>query len=265
MKINIEWLLTEKCNYTCEYCALYNNKIEPELNTKKIFRFLKNIKFLQIKNSFEFFIFGGEPFLHPKIDQILSILKKLKINYAIQTNGSLYEKIIKLNNIYDFKFKISIHPTQINKNYLNNLKKIISNTKNLESIDFMFVENSNLKIYFEIKKYFNNTILCPISNFLVEGFDESLKSYNKLFKNHLKNKTSNILFEKIWIKPKNNYRSFIWEEELNNKTPIKNCILNNGEIYDKFLLFDSNLKSFNCCFHQNNDIQNCPHTKCFYS
>lgn len=262
---SIEWLLTEKCNFNCSYCGLYNNLKAPETDEIKLRNFILKIKVLQQKMNLEFFIFGGEPFLHPKVGFVINLLHKYNIDYKFQTNLSNFStnKIIELNEKQKIvKLNVSVHFEQQNiTSYIENIEKLIKNNVNLNEIQIMYSHNI-LTEYKILKEKFpdQKVIIYSISDFLVSGFDKTLKEFN-VFK-----KTLDLDFERIKVKhPVTNEiidRSFVWEEFLDKTISPKNkvCLLK-----DNFFMFDSKLNTFNCCFHEFIVDGICPFDTCFLS
>jgi sulfatase maturation enzyme AslB (radical SAM superfamily) len=263
---SIEWLVTEHCNFSCSYCGLYNNTKPHETDEVKLINFLKQIKAKQYLFDFTFFLFGGEPFLHNKISFIIDSLNDLKIDYLIQSNLSniSISKIIE-NDISSINF--SIHPSQMSlDNVISNLSIAFDNNVNINAIEIMFSSISDLQFYRDLCLKFPNHIslfiLCPVSDFLVEGFSDILSSFN-----FLRDKTPDVNFESILIPhPLSSdliERSVVWQEFTDKKWSPKGnlCIMK-----DDFLMFDSNLDIFNCCFHDFIDEPFiCPYDTCFLS
>ena len=89
----VEWECILDCNYNCKYCTNGRNTVldKPIKHIEdpvKIYNFLS-----MLKNNYpdsELFLFGGEPFLHPKIDFIINTLNELNMKFVIQTNFSYY-------------------------------------------------------------------------------------------------------------------------------------------------------------------------------
>lgn len=264
---SIEWLLTEKCNFNCSYCGLFNNLKTPETDEIKLRNFILKIKALQQKMNLEFFIFGGEPFLHPKVDFVITLLHKYNVDYKFQTNLSNFStnKIIKLSEKQKIsKLNVSVHFEQQNINsYIENIEKLIKNNVNLNEIQIMYSHNI-LSEYKILKEKFpdQRILIYSISDFLVSGFSNALKEFNELKREN----NSDFKFEQIKVKhPVSNEivdRSFVWEEFLNKEISPKNkvCLLK-----DNFFMFDSKLNTFNCCFHEFIVDGICPFDTCFLS
>ena len=263
---SIEWLVTEKCNFNCSYCGLYNNLKKPELNLNEIKKFLIKLKLLQEKKKLEFFLFGGETFLHPKIKDILFLLKKYNIFYKTQTNLSTYStnKIIEISKTIKIsKITVSVHFEQQSlEEYIKNINSLIQNNVKINEIQIMFKDESVLDKFETLKNIFKDqhVIMYAVSDFLVQGFGDSLKKFNELKKLNPEN------FENIIVThpetKKQIQRSIIWEEFIDKKLSPKNniCLLK-----DNFLMFDSQLKIYNCCFHEFIEDSICKFDTCFMS
>ncbi|WP_300408573.1 radical SAM protein [Lagierella sp.] len=100
-KINTVYFhVTYKCNLKCEYCyqniyAKDHNMIDSTKDWKKI---LRKLKFYDVK---KIVITGGEPLLHPQIDQILKFAKSLGYEIDLLTNGSLIREKCDILNYAD--------------------------------------------------------------------------------------------------------------------------------------------------------------------
>ncbi len=241
----VEWELTMKCNYNCEYCGLLDNNIKEENDKNKLKTFIEQLN-INYPNE-EVFLFGGEPFLNKNIKYIIKQFKILNQKFIIQTNFSKQSVDI-LNTIDDMiNINISIHPFEVDINLFIQYYKQINSNIIINEISLMFIDATTLRIY---NKLYENGIKCtltPISNFKVQGFENSLIQFNKL-KNQFKNKYN---FEE-------GNRSYIWEDQLNGIGTFKyqECKYKNN-----YILYDCNLQKYTCSYRENNNI--CPHDLCF--
>ncbi|MCU0289294.1 MAG: radical SAM protein [Acidobacteria bacterium] len=83
--INLE--LTNKCNFNCRYCY-QNSSLKQDKFLKdslKILEFFKNMNVLGFELS------GGEPLLHPQIEEIISYIIENFSIIGLITNGSLLQ------------------------------------------------------------------------------------------------------------------------------------------------------------------------------
>lgn len=77
--------LTNKCNLRCSYCyALYPERPDPDLSTEEIKDLISQMAALGTKRIN---LVGGEPLMRKDIGEIISHIKKFKIECAMTTNG----------------------------------------------------------------------------------------------------------------------------------------------------------------------------------
>ena len=135
----VEWELTLQCNYNCKYCNSLDSSIMPVVEEQQLFEFIKKVSTNYPKT--EIFLFGGEPFLHPKINFIINTFLALKHPFVVQTNFSSFsvKKIQKITK--PFPINISIHPDECKiSDVLNNLKKIKADGKiSIKNIDVICI------------------------------------------------------------------------------------------------------------------------------
>jgi organic radical activating enzyme len=254
--MQIEWECVLDCNYNCKYCCANNRNptfyapIQFEKDKEKVFQFLNSLK--EKYKDDELFIFGGEPFLHPFLDEIIEHLNKIEMKFIIQTNFSIYNNIEKcVNKNLEFEVQVSVHPEEI-KNldiYIENLSKF---QNIIRRIDIMYIGDESINYYKKIFKVIKNKsiiFLAPVADFIIKD-----TANNQLFKfNELKRGIYGKIFQ---FEP--GERSFIWENQQRGITSMKfqPCIYKNS-----YILFDPTLKSYSCSYRENNDI--CPHDQCF--
>jgi len=102
--------LTGMCNFNCSYCSTRKNKqkvcnIELDLLNKILF----DCKAWNIQP-----VFGQtyEPFLHPKIDQIINLVNDCGFRFSAGTNGSCLNK-----NVYPLPMNLIISLSENKKDY----------------------------------------------------------------------------------------------------------------------------------------------------
>ena len=251
----LEWECVLECNYRCAYCTNGHNGVIPtpikyEKDRSKVFAFLDMLK--ERYPTDELFLFGGEPFVHPFIDEIIGYLNQIEMPYIIQTNGSIPERIKSIADEHNFKIQVSVHPTEI-RNADQYLNGIIELQDIIRRIDVMYMGEESLKWYRQIHSHLKDKTvlyLAPLADF---NIDETIAN-NHLFEfNRLKQSVYNHVyqFEK-------GERSFKWEEQMRGVwTPKGSPCMYKG----RYILFDPQLKSYSCNYRQNNEI--CPNQQCF--
>lgn len=244
----VEWEVTLKCNYTCKYCTNLDPAIKPVTCENKLEDFI--IKISEQYPGVELFIFGGEPFLHPKIDFIINTLNKYDVSFVIQTN--LSKKSVKVINRIkdDMTLQVSVHPSQVK------IDDMIfpEDSSSIRLIDVMFDSESAIKYYFKLKKQYDDKLqLTPVTDF--NNTSDHLKILKKFNEMRRQNKFNGLIrYEST--KKLGMHRSEMWEDDRSN-FKNKPCIY--GE---RYRLYTPNLDLKNCCYRVNHDGV-CKFNKCF--
>ena len=131
----VEWECILDCNFKCSYCVNSRNSalkkpIMYEKDFEKVKKFIDHLKTYDV----EIFIFGGEPFLHPRIEDIIKYANTINLKYMIQTNFSMYKKIQNISE--PFILQVSFHREQV-KNIDEYIEYLKINNK-IRKIDIMF-------------------------------------------------------------------------------------------------------------------------------
>jgi organic radical activating enzyme len=181
------------CNQKCPYCyarkLLDWNKIVPVQVIKKT---LKN---LSILNNIFISLIGGEPFLHPRIQEIINYLDELNLVYHSYTNGSINLEKFNLKNI---KLTLSLHYV------LKDYDVFLKNIKFLEKNNFDY----NLTfVFFNDKKHIQ---------FFDKVFNE-IKDKNRIYISFIHDHFKNDEFQKY----KNDYLNFINKYNFTNIYDLK--------------------------------------------
>ena len=121
-QILVEWEITLKCNYKCSYCCSTNTRpteyrpnsagqAPPVLDKNQIREFIQMLG--ETYPGIEIFVFGGEPFVHPRIEYIIETFNEYNIPFVIQTNLSKHSTKIMNRIDAPFTLQVSIHPTEV--------------------------------------------------------------------------------------------------------------------------------------------------------
>lgn len=92
-EFNIQMTLLNKCNYSCKYCPpKLNSGSTPLISTETYLRFFKDLiadnpEIMQYEKRFVG-ITGGEPTIHPGINEIIDFFYNNKFNISLDANGS---------------------------------------------------------------------------------------------------------------------------------------------------------------------------------
>ena len=214
----IEFNITKKCNYYCEYCTQGRaNKLNKDLkhaDDEVIDGFINFIQKLPEKYIIQ--LIGGEPFMHPKFFEIAERIAKLGNKIVIVTNMSFpiatIKKFIDITGNQLELIRGSLHINEIKDldNYINNIIEINNylnyknNKRKLKIVTV--VEETNFDKIKRINKIFkdNNVEYIPIRmiensvfhkyNKEIEDFiDSNPNKYNKNMKINKQLKTDKIM------------------------------------------------------------------------
>lgn len=172
----LQIFITNNCNLSCKGCfarnVIGNNKLNmtiDEYNTT-INDFLK-------KGGKQINLIGGEPLLHPQLNEILNINRIKNLKTTIYTNGTLIDKFNYLSNFVDLKIRISIYS-------FDKFKAAIKLPKTSIPIDICFIVSKNTTVEEMIKSaiYIENNFNCKtffissireLDNLRIEFFDDT--------------------------------------------------------------------------------------------
>lgn len=164
--LNIDWLLTSRCNLNCVYC--YADDIKGSLSFDKAYDIcdtINNSSVLHLTLS------GGEPMLFPDIDRIIRRIDS-DISITIDTNGTFPEIIRKHARLFrdrDIIFRItidsidnmvlsSLRPSRTKEDYFQKID---------ETISFLIENNINVMVHSVVSQT-NKDRLSFLADYLLE-------------------------------------------------------------------------------------------------
>jgi len=163
-----DWSVIDKCNYMCKYCSAgYGNKLTRPVS--KLGRVGYNYmawlpvisKLRLIKNTkWNMSIVGGEPTLHPELNNILKKLNDIKYcaELCLLTNLSkdvnYFEQLTTGMDINRFWLNPSIHFQYYN---VENLNKIIQLNKSAQ-VEPQIMLSDNIEHWDNMERFFNSCI-----------------------------------------------------------------------------------------------------------
>lgn len=89
--IHVQLNPTNKCNLKCAFCSCANRDKEQEMSINKAIDTIRRFKQLGCKACT--ITGGGEPLMHPQINEIIKELNKQEIEIGLTTNGLLLDKV----------------------------------------------------------------------------------------------------------------------------------------------------------------------------
>ena len=215
-KIYVE--ITNKCNLTCSFCSKDNlpkkemSVSEFRVVISKIKKYTDNI-YLHVK---------GEPLLHSKLDEILSICEENNILVSITTNGtllSLKKDILLKHNIK--QINVSLHSENNYDDYFDNVFAVCDSLSRKTIIIYRIWTLPTLNL---------DKISTNVVNKIIEHYKLSTIIVEKIKKDKNIKISDNIYIDKDL--------EFIWPSVSNKKNDIGTClgtrthiaILSNGVI-----------------------------------
>jgi len=266
--MNVDWEVVTKCNYTCKYCEIKDTIVKP-VEDETVLRNFINMLSEKYSNT-SIYIFGGEPFLHPKIKFILEYLYSLNQEFLVQTNCSNYSmnQMEKIN--IPINIAISIHPEMLSLKLLENQLKKINNFNsniNVNHIAVMYTGRSSLEYYLHVVKgleKYNSPLskkvyFHPISKHRPVDNEadrlDKLRDFIKLSENSAFTKV--FKFEKA-DNGKLGCGAKLWEKMMSGEFIIKGkpCI------YKNYILYGPDLKSYTCGYRKNPTDNICQYKVC---
>lgn len=131
--VRVQWNMGKRCNYDCSYCpSQLHDHISSHIDIKYFQTAMDNLSRFYRHKKLRISLTGGEPFVHPKIIDILSMFREYPEIKELSTitNGSLpvhkYEQVLKLLDLLIFSWHFEYARSEHMKNVLlsiNNIKK----------------------------------------------------------------------------------------------------------------------------------------------
>lgn len=142
-----ELIITSKCNFNCPYCR--GIKINGKYQDMALSEIKRVIDFWESENMQNVRFSGGEPMLHPDINEIVKYTKEKCINIkhiAISTNGysnlELYKELIHIG-VNDYSISLDACCSSVGDTMSGGVngswEKVISNISNLSKLTYVTV------------------------------------------------------------------------------------------------------------------------------
>ena len=186
----VDWKILDKCNYTCEYCPWKHDIPLPTQSKEELREFITSLD-----SNIEVYLFGGEPFLHPRILDIIEILNEQEQIHQIHSNFSniAIKRLEEVPSHHRVHIALTVHQTQISidklKEQLSRLKALPSNII-IDDMVVMYMNKDSLE-YYKVAKSFDITEIDfhPLINMgedensYIEDYLDKAKSivYSRLF------------------------------------------------------------------------------------
>ncbi len=107
------YYITFRCNDSCEYCQIWDNKEYKDVVEAPLEKHLNNIQAARRNNAKTLEIIGGEPLLYSELPKILEKARRFDFKINLTTNGILYkERARELRGLVDNLFFLIDYPIQ---------------------------------------------------------------------------------------------------------------------------------------------------------
>ena len=210
------WCLTNACNLNCSYCY-YNTGLEKRVFTS--YKLEENMELVsRIAQNFQKVIFtGGEPFLYPKLFELIEKCSDQNIQISILTNGVALtkENIRKIvnSNIKNISISLDSLNNKVNDKQRGKAKRVKKNIKNL-------IKNKNEELNIEIMQSITSKNIFSISRMLEFCCENNLNLWINtvdILDSHPKYKTFSLL--EVTKKKKKHLKKALqkWSNRNNNK------------------------------------------------
>ena len=239
-------MITEKCNFRCQTCSIWQNKEKEELNeadwlriAHKLSKDLKPDTFVEIN--------GGEPLMRPFL--VASLVKELKKHFkkvTLNSNGSLINEEIldRLKEVGLDTIKMSFY--SLDEKVHNQLRgNPLAYSQAMKAVDLiikkrieleigLLITSKNIKNAVELVTYLQTL---PKTSIILQPLDEKIGLSESL------DRSDNKLITGLWPKKDDINIFFSWIEK--NRQKIKNSPANLEAIKQYYLDPKSTL-NFRC-------------------
>lgn len=168
-EINIQWAITRRCNYMCDFCGVYDNN-QSELSLNQNINIAKTLSDIFPEKHRTYVIIGGEPTLYDGYEKLVfELLQNITSNdtICIFSNGSenwdkfkynvsigLYENVVPL-----FTFHSAKDTGQLKKK----IQYLVDNDITFKVNMMIYPGNLNV-----VQKFYNNFAIAHNEKFIFE-------------------------------------------------------------------------------------------------
>lgn len=217
--IKIEWNIGKRCNLDCSYCPAYiHDNTSQHTNIELLKLAVNNIK--KIKKPCRISLTGGEPCIHPKIEELIDYIYTNNISWLnITTNGTRtakwYASLPVSHYVFSLHFDNKLYK-EITQNILEfsnfNLKKIPFHIHVMAHPEYINEMKDTISLFDQHKiKYTIRRIRWTIEH---DNFDDS--KYQKDDLEFILSKTSTVQPNCIVDNTKEYHANDILKEKLNH-------------------------------------------------
>lgn len=185
----IQFNITQKCNYCCDYCTQHKPHTPLNASDDVINGFLYLLK--KLEQKFEIDLLGGEPFCHPKfietVGKIADLGHTIMVTSNVSFSVSAFEKLINVCGGRLRLLRCSLHISQIknldaNIRNIAKIKELLNPETKLEIVSVLTDENFKTLQYIE-NELSKNDIALTYQRLIINGeisrYSQDIEKYLK--------------------------------------------------------------------------------------
>jgi MoaA/NifB/PqqE/SkfB family radical SAM enzyme len=141
-KIKVEWNLGKRCNYDCGYCpAIIHDNFSPHTDIEILKKTVD--KLCTLGKPIRLSLTGGEPCVHPDIEQLIRYIKEKNIWLSITTNGTRKPLWYEMQQVDQYVF--SLHFEYDWPTILYTIKSVTENSNGIHTLVNVMCHHDKMK------------------------------------------------------------------------------------------------------------------------
>jgi MoaA/NifB/PqqE/SkfB family radical SAM enzyme len=151
--VHVEWNLGKRCNYDCSYCpASIHDNFSPHTDINVLERAVDRL--CDIGKPIRISLTGGEPCVHPDIEDLLDYFKRKDIHWVnITTNGTRGYSWYLSNEMYFNHLVFSLHFEENWTRIFDTILKFYDSTERDFFVNVMAHHNYMINVRSVVKKF----------------------------------------------------------------------------------------------------------------
>ena len=140
--IKVEWNLGKRCNYDCSYCpAAIHDNFSPHTDLEILKKTVD--KLCTLGKPIRLSLTGGEPCVHPHIEQLIRYIKEKNIWLSITTNGTRKPLWYQMQQVDQYVF--SLHVEYDWPTILYTIKSVTENSNGIHTLVNVMCHQDRMK------------------------------------------------------------------------------------------------------------------------
>jgi len=144
--IKVEWNLGKRCNYDCSYCPqVIHDNYSPHTDLEILKRTVD--KLFTLPKPVRLSLTGGEPCVHPHIEQLIQYIKEKRMSLSITTNGTRKPLWYTMQKVDQYVF--SVHFEYDWNSVLNTIRTVYEQVNGVHILVHVMAHQDKMK---EVRK-----------------------------------------------------------------------------------------------------------------